>query len=369
MKKFKLSKIINNNGFTMIELMVTLSIIGIVSTGLFTLMGHVKTLQVDDRELDEINMLVSSYVESLRYSPDEAIDELGLKINGTPSETKTKDADGNLTAWKQQSNYLSTIYLNKKMISVPKADAAYSVEINLKKAIDKTGASNFTPNMQNQRYKGFNLEPTITNYVVWVCTSLTSAEEQASNKGYLDHNYEVVMINDLTADKFDDYLIQWGATTHNSNARPENITYTAEESLYKERYRLFREIIAEGTWYRTNYPWVIAPSQFNVDEQIQTELNVRGSIPVRIIFEQPPVRGGRYNIDVINDTSEAFDFYLEGDENNPMVEIKSIIGATNVTYLKPDRDEKIEYDFEMFVKRIENGSTLVDYQSGYYYAD
>lgn len=353
----------------MIELMVTLSIIGIVSTGLFALMYHVKTLQVDGRELDEINMLVSSYVESLRYSPDEAVNKLGLKINGTPNETKTKDKDGNLTLWEQKSNYTSTIFLNKKMISVPMAEAAYSVEINLNKAINKTGASNFSPNMQNQRFEGFKLEPTITNYVVWVCTSLTSAEEQASNKGYLDHNYEVVMINDLSAERFDDYLIKWGATTHNSNARESNETYTAEESLNKERFRLFREIIAEGSWYRNERPWLMAPSQYNVDEQVQTDLNVRGSIPVRITFEQPPVRGGRYNIDVINDTSEAFDFYLEGDENNPMVDIKFKTGAVNITYLKPDRDEKIEYDFEMVVKRIENGSTLVDYKSGYYYAD
>jgi hypothetical protein len=71
----------------------------------------------------------------------------------------------------------------------------------------------------------------------------------------------------------------------------------------------------------------------------------------------------------VNEYPAAIDFYIVSEEENPMFEIKRIKGLANLTYLKADKDKKRSYDFTITVTRNSDQTKLIEYKSGYYYAD
>ncbi|WP_430882688.1 type IV pilus modification PilV family protein [Fusibacter sp. JL216-2] len=345
----------SKNGFTLIEIIVALAIVSAVFSGIVMILLNSKKLEVQAKDLDQLNMIVASYIEEMRYSPDEAITSFELEYKGMVDD---------------KEQYRKTMYLDSKMEKVRPGKATYKVDIELNSKKHKTGDSFLIPEIP-LRYEDFKIYPGIKKYLLWVIPSVTGVDDQASGE-YLHHNYEIVVINGINYSEFDDYLADWGAKislgyqAYEKTIPSEYIrqAYSREESIGRQSIRLFREIMRV---HDVTIPKDFA--QYNVDEQVQDAINVRGSIPLKMWLDGELEDGSKYTVDIVNQNGASLDIYVIGDDAEKDVRLTAHEGISKTTYIEPENDTELQYDFKIKVYRMKNLDLLVDYDSGYYYAD
>jgi len=354
----------SNKGFTLIEVMVALAVMSIVFSGIITMLVDSQKMQVKSNALDKLNMTVSSYIEMLRYSTNDAISDLEL-IEDTASSSSETMENGSK---KENKSYYRNIYLNTKLQEVEKAYSEYSISIVLNSNSEETRESFLIPDMQNKRYKHFDLWPSTNDYIFWVLPALENRDQQNSGV-YTERNYELVVINGEKAKSFkdlQDYVVDWAQKTYPLISARECAWSRQEILSSSEKWKfLFAEIRNSNNGVRQESDI----SQYDIDEQSNNFVNVRGSIPVRVEYDQPPNNGKPYNYYVVNEFPATIDFYLISDEESPLFNVECVKGLANITHLKPDKDKKMSYDFTVVVRRTSEETNLIEYKSGYYYAD